>query len=117
MITEECARAVAEDGCDVIVLGCAGMADLAADISRRIGVPVVDGVAAATTTVQSLVAMGLRTSTRSEFAPPLPKQMVGLLAGFTLDEPGAVNGRAGRRIDRPDVMGVDRLVIAPSVRL
>ena len=101
VITAECARAVAEDDCDVIVLGCAGMADLAADISRRIGVPVVDGVAAATTTVQSLVSMGLRTSTRSEFARPIPKQMVGLLAGFTLDETGAVNGRraAGAGVD------------------
>ena len=68
VITAECARAVAEDDCDVIVLGCAGMADLAGTISGQIGVPVVDGVAAATTMVQSLVAMGLTTSTRCEFA-------------------------------------------------
>jgi allantoin racemase len=93
VITAECARAVAEDGCDVIVLGCAGMADLTADISRRIGVPVVDGVAAATTTVQSLVSMGLRTSTRSEFARPIPKNMTGMLAGFTLGDRTATNAR------------------------
>jgi len=84
VITAECARAVAEDGCDVIVLGCAGMADLSADISSRIGVPVVDGVAAATTMVQSLVAMGLKTSTRSEFAAPIPKDVSGLLKDFAL---------------------------------
>lgn len=84
VITAECARAVAEDGCDVIVLGCAGMADLAADISSRIGVPVVDGVAAATTMVQSLVAMGLKTSTRSEFAAPIAKDVRGLLSDFAL---------------------------------
>jgi allantoin racemase len=84
VITAECARAVADDGCDVIVLGCAGMADLAADISSRIGVPVVDGVAAATTMVQSLVAMGLKTSTRSEFAAPIPKDVSGLLKDFAL---------------------------------
>lgn len=80
---------------------CAGMADLAADISGPIGVPVVDGVAAGKTTVQSLVSMGLRTSTRSAFARPNAKQMVGLLAGFTLDEPGTVNGRraAGAGVD------------------
>jgi allantoin racemase len=84
VITAECARAVAEDGCDVIVLGCAGMAELAADISARIGVPVVDGVAAATTMVQSLVTMGLRTSTRSEFAAPIPKDVSGLLKDFAL---------------------------------
>jgi allantoin racemase len=84
VITAECARAVAEDGCDVIVLGCAGMADLAADISSRIGVPVVDGVAAATSMVQSLVAMGLKTSTRSEFAAPIAKDVRGLLSDFAL---------------------------------
>jgi allantoin racemase len=60
------------------------MADLAADISSRIGVPVVDGVAAATTMVQSLVAMGLKTSTRSEFATPVPKDVRGLLSDFAL---------------------------------
>jgi allantoin racemase len=84
VITAECARAVAEDGCDVIVLGCAGMADLAADISSRIGIPVVDGVAAATTMVQALVTMGLKTSTRSEFAAPIPKDVSGLLKDFAL---------------------------------
>ena len=84
VITAECARAVAEDDCDVIVLGCAGMADLAASISRSIGVPVVDGVAAATTMVQSLVSMGLTTSTRCEFAPPRAKDVRGLLSDFAL---------------------------------
>jgi len=93
VITAECAMAVTEDDCDVIVLGCAGMADLAADISGRIGIPVVDGVAAATTTVQSLVSMGLCTSTRSEFARPLPKQMDGLLAAFSLGAPAVADGR------------------------
>ncbi|WP_346280121.1 aspartate/glutamate racemase family protein [Pseudonocardia sp.] len=84
VITEECRRAVAQDGSDVIVLGCAGMADLCADISARIGVPVVDGVAAATRTAESLVALGLRTGKRGEFAAPRPKSYVGLLGGFTI---------------------------------
>lgn len=61
IITEACRRAASQDGSDAIVLGCAGMADLRAHIEREIGRPVVDGVAAATTTVQSLVTMGLRT--------------------------------------------------------
>ncbi len=46
-ISAEIARAVAEDGAGAIVLGCAGMADLAADLSRVHGLPVIDGVAAA----------------------------------------------------------------------
>lgn len=92
-ITQECARAVALDGCDVIVLGCAGMADLAVDISARIGVPVVDGVVAATTMVQSPVGMGLATSRRGEFARPIPKDVGGLLAGFALGEPAVSEPR------------------------
>jgi len=46
-------------------------------------VPVVDGVAAATLTVQSLVTMGLATGKREEFATPPPKRYAGLLEGFT----------------------------------
>src|SRR6195952_199009 len=46
-IVDEAARAVSEDGADVICLGCAGMAGVAEAISRKVGVPAVDGVAAA----------------------------------------------------------------------
>lgn len=66
------------------VLGCAGMADLGDDIAQALGVPVVDGVAAATQLVESPVALGLRTSKRGELARPLAKPIVGLLKGFTL---------------------------------
>lgn len=46
-VAAEIARALAEDRPDAIVLGCAGMADLAADYERRFALPVIDGVAAA----------------------------------------------------------------------
>lgn len=46
-ISGEIARARAEDGIGAVVLGCAGMADLAAEMQRRHGLPVIDGVAAA----------------------------------------------------------------------
>lgn len=46
-VAVEIARAVAEDRPDAIVLGCAGMADLAASYAERFRLPVVDGVAAA----------------------------------------------------------------------
>lgn len=73
IVTEACREAVESDGSDVVVLGCAGMADMCRDISAELRVPVIDGVTAATLTVQSLVAMGHGTSKRSEFAPPVPK--------------------------------------------
>ena len=83
-ITKECLEAVAEDDVDVLVLGCAGMADLCKYLGERVGVPVIDGVAAATKTVESLVALGLVTSTRSEYSAPLPKKYVGLLSDYTV---------------------------------
>ncbi|CAB4722615.1 MAG: Asp/Glu racemase [Actinobacteria bacterium] len=65
-----CREALAIDGSDSIVLGCAGMADLCADLSDALGVPVIDGVAAATLEVEKLVRLGLRTAKTGEFAPP-----------------------------------------------
>ncbi|MPQ98894.1 aspartate/glutamate racemase family protein [Modestobacter sp. I12A-02628] len=68
-VLAECRAALAEDDADVIVLGCAGMADLTVRLGQRLGVPVVDGVTAATVLAQSLVTLGLATSTRQELAP------------------------------------------------
>lgn len=82
LIAGECRRALAQDGCEVIVLGCAGMADLCRTLTAELGVPVVDGVAAAVKTVEGLVTMALTTSTRLEFAAPEPKEYTGLLAEF-----------------------------------
>src|SRR3954470_9867504 len=68
VVTEACRDALEADRSDVIVLGCAGMADMCRSISAELGVPVVDGVTAATLTVQSLVTMGHGTSKRGEYA-------------------------------------------------
>lgn len=76
LVTEACREAIEQDGSDAVVLGCAGMADMCAHITEEIGVPVVDGVTAATLTVQSLVTMGLRTSKRGEYAAPPAKVYV-----------------------------------------
>ena len=89
-ITEACREALSRDGSDVIVLGCAGMADLCAHVSEAIGAPVVDGVAAATVAVQGLVSLGLSTSTVGEYASPPPKRYDGLLSGFGL-QPGSTD--------------------------
>lgn len=86
VIIEHCRTAMQSPGVDSIVLGCAGMADLCSLITREIGIPVIDGVAAATKLVESLVSMGLTTSVRDEFAPPSPKPYTGLLTPFTVPE-------------------------------
>jgi allantoin racemase len=82
IITEECQRALTEDGSGAIVLGCAGMADLCKDISQAIDAPVLDGVGAAIKLVEGLVALGLRTSKRGDLAQPLPKTYIGLMHAF-----------------------------------
>lgn len=84
LIVEQCLLALRDDGADSIVLGCAGMADLCADISAEIGAPVIDGVTAATLQVQSLIRLGVTTNKQGEFSRPLPKQYIGLLESFTL---------------------------------
>jgi len=69
-IEDEIGRAIAEDRAEAIVLGCAGMADLAAAMSERFGVPVLDGLACAMGLCESMVRLGLRTSRLGGYAPP-----------------------------------------------
>jgi allantoin racemase len=59
LVLDECRKALKEDHSDCVLLGCAGLSDAAADISREIGVPALDGVAPAVKMVESLVALGL----------------------------------------------------------
>jgi len=57
------------DHAEAVVLGCAGLADLVDPLSERLGMPVIDGVAAGVGIAAGLVAMGLNTSRVSTFAP------------------------------------------------
>ena len=86
-ISAEIAAALREDRCEAIVLGCAGMADLAASLAREHGVPVVDGVAAAVKLLESLAALGLATSKVGGYAAPLQKAYSGSLAPFAPPAP------------------------------
>ena len=75
---EQAARdALARDKSGAIVLGCAGMAPLCAELSQRLGVPVIDGVAVAVKLAESLVVLKLRTSQVGDHAPPPPKPYAG----------------------------------------
>lgn len=97
LILAECQRAITEDGSGAIVLGCAGMADLTRFLQDKLGVPVIDGVAAAVKFAEALVGLGLKTSKHGDLAFPLPKSYVGALARFS--PPHLIhksNGGAGR---------------------
>ena len=83
-IVEECRRAIEEDEAGAMVLGCAGMADLADHIERAIGAPVVEGVSAAVKLIESIVALKLCTSKVGDLAYPLPKRTSGSVAHLAL---------------------------------
>jgi allantoin racemase len=74
-ISGEVAAALKEDRAEAIVLGCAGMAPLAASLSAEHGVPVVEGVSAAVKLAESLVTLRLVTSKVGGWAEPRPKSL------------------------------------------
>ena len=82
IIRGEIQEALDEDRSEAIVLGCAGMADLASELSKEFGVPVIDGVSAAVKLVESVVAIGLQTSKINGYAFPRSKQYFGLFKTF-----------------------------------
>lgn len=72
-VRAEILRAIEEDRCEAVLLGCAGMADLTEWLSAECGIPVIDGVTAATTFAEALVRAGLRTSKIGAYAHPIQK--------------------------------------------
>jgi allantoin racemase len=81
-VRAEIRRAVAEDRAECILLGCAGMADLARALTEEMGLPVIDGVAAAVKLAEAVVGLGLRTSKVGGYARPAAKPYAGALAAF-----------------------------------
>jgi len=69
-ISAEIGRAVAEDQAEAIVLGCAGMADLAETLSRDHQLPVLDGVSCAVGLAESMVRLRIFTSRLGGYSPP-----------------------------------------------
>ena len=63
---------------NIVVIGQKGSGKSAfgAALSAELGLPVVDGVAAAVKLAESLVALGLTTSRVGSYAEPLPKRRV-----------------------------------------
>ncbi|MBB4143828.1 aspartate/glutamate racemase family protein [Rhizobium rhizoryzae] len=81
-LCQQMEMALRDDRAEAIVLGCAGMADLTADLRKEFGVPVIDGVAAAVKQAECLISLGLTTSKIGAYAPPIPKPYLGALASF-----------------------------------
>lgn len=76
-VRQRCLQAKREDGSGAIVLGCGGMASLAQELTKELGLPVIDGVSAAVKMVESLVALGFGTSKHGDLAYPIEKPLSG----------------------------------------
>jgi len=82
LIRVEIRKALEEDRSEAIVLGCAGMVDLAQNLSEEFLIPVIDGVSAAVKTLEGLVSLGLKTSKRNGYAEPRSKIYQGMFQPF-----------------------------------
>ncbi|WP_455364210.1 aspartate/glutamate racemase family protein [[Eubacterium] cellulosolvens] len=69
-ILVEAKKAIHEDGADVIVLGCTGMAMLAQDLQRELKIPIVEPATAGIKLAEILVQMKLAHSRISFPTPP-----------------------------------------------
>jgi allantoin racemase len=81
-ISNEVSAAIREDRAEAIVLGCAGMADLAGELAEEHRLPVIDGVAASVPLAEALVRLGLKTSRLGAYATPRPKAYSGPFSPF-----------------------------------
>jgi allantoin racemase len=73
-ILEVAARAAEDDGAEVMILGCAGMAGYAAEVERKLGIVVLDPSAVALKLCEALIDAGLKHSKRALFARPPEKE-------------------------------------------
>lgn len=81
-LAEEARAAVEQDGAEVILLGCAGMAGLQEAVASAAGVPVVDPVWAGVTLVGALARSGARTSKRNRYRSVEPRPTLDVPAGL-----------------------------------
>ena len=88
-VRDEVGRALREDHAEAVLLGCAGMADLARRLSDEFGAPVIDGVAAGVKMIEALAGLGLRTSKLGAYGAPRPKPFTGRFASEAL--PGGMS--------------------------
>ncbi|MCK5767615.1 MAG: Asp/Glu/hydantoin racemase [Candidatus Atribacteria bacterium] len=61
-LVQEGMKAIKEDGAEVLILGCAGMAGFDKKIEKIVGVPVIDGVVSALMIIESLNRYRVSTS-------------------------------------------------------
>lgn len=74
-ILELSRKAVEEDGAEVIILGCAGLAGYAEDVERELGVVVLDPTSVAFKIAEAFADLGLRHSKVARYSVPPVKEI------------------------------------------
>ena len=78
LLARGCSACAREDGADVVILGGAGLAGLAANLRTAVDVPLLDGVACAISMAEALA----KQKPGRAGAPPAPVASVGLSKGL-----------------------------------
>lgn len=82
VLTKASKLAIQEDGAEAICLGCAGMSGLEQQLEERLGVPVIDAVAAAVKMAESLVSLKKINSKQMTYRAPERKAIKGYASHF-----------------------------------
>ena len=73
---------IENDNAESIILGCAGMADLAKSLETKHQLPVIEGVSSAVVLAESLVNLKIKTRKVGSYAVPRKKEYMGYLNKF-----------------------------------
>lgn len=82
LLAKGCTACVREDGADVVILGGAGLAGLAAKLKTLVDAPLLDGVACAISMAEGLARQKPVKATSGSLARPAPVESVGLSKGL-----------------------------------
>ena len=75
-------KTILEDNSEAIILGCAGMSNLAKDLELSHGLPVIEGVSSAVVLTEGLINLQVKTSKIGSYALPRDKNYTGYLSKF-----------------------------------
>ncbi|HEY2874897.1 MAG TPA: aspartate/glutamate racemase family protein, partial [Reyranella sp.] len=78
LLARGCQACVKEDRADVVILGGAGLAGLAAKLASKVEVPLLDGVACAISTAEGLAAQKPAKARTGRLSKTAPVESVGL---------------------------------------
>jgi Asp/Glu/hydantoin racemase len=83
LLAQGCSACVKEDGADVVILGGAGLAGLAAKLKPMVDAPLLDGVACAISMAEGLALQKLAKATNGALAKPGAVDSIKLSRGLS----------------------------------